>query len=92
METRQIAQQMINFQKSFFNSSFTTMASIQDYTQNAMAEQAGKVPWVTEEGKKSVNEMCAFMQQCRDSFKKSVDEGYIRLEEMIAGNQNTTTN
>lgn len=92
METRQMAQQFIDLQRTMFDSSFAAIAAIQDLTQQTMTEQANKLPWVTEDGKKNMNEMCDFNKQCRDSFKKSVDEGYARIEELMQIKDSTVTN
>ncbi|MBF0201700.1 MAG: hypothetical protein HQK66_10390 [Desulfamplus sp.] len=83
MEPVKIAKQMIGFQKTLFNNSFNAMVVVQDQTENMLTGFMGQLPWINEDGKKQINETLALTKKARDEFKKSVDEGYVRFEQMF---------
>jgi len=85
MDQKQIAQQMIQFNKTAFDNSFNAMTMV--YEQNekmvgAFLQQATGIP---EEGKKAINDwMQTYKRGCED-FKKQVDDNYAKVEEFFAG-------
>lgn len=84
MEMEKIAKKTVDFHKTIFDSSFSAMVTMQDYTEKAFAAEVVKAAWVTEDGRKSVNEMYDYMKKCRDAFKQSIDEGYSKLGDMVS--------
>ena len=84
METEKIAKQMIGFQKTVFENSLNALAIVQDQTESMMTNFIGQFPWVTEDGKKQMNETFAYTKKARDDFKKAVDEGYAQFEKLFA--------
>ena len=84
METAKIAKQMIGFQKTVFDNSLNALAVVQDQTESMMTNFIGQFPWVTEDGKKQMNETFAYTKKARDDFKKAVDEGYAQFEKLFA--------
>ena len=80
METARIAKQMIGFQKTVFDNSFNALSAVQDQTESMLTNFMGQLPWVTEEGKKQIDDAFSYTQKARNDFKKVVDEGYSRFE------------
>jgi hypothetical protein len=84
MEYANVAKQMITFQKTLFENSFRAMTTVQDQTEQMMMSFLDKMPWVNEEGKKSIDEQVKYYKKIREDFKKAVDDGYAKMEEMIS--------
>jgi hypothetical protein len=83
MEPGKIAKQMVTFQKTLFENSFKAMVMIQDQTEKIVDTYVSQLPWVTEDGKKTLEESKKFYLKSREDFKKAVDDGFSRLDEMF---------
>jgi hypothetical protein len=83
MEPGKIAKQMIAFQKTLFENSFNAMVMIQDQTEKMTETFLERLPWLPEEGKKAVTESIGFYKNSREDFRKAVDEGFEKLEELF---------
>ncbi|WDP91861.1 MAG: hypothetical protein HUN04_19965 [Desulfobacter sp.] len=83
MEPSTMAKQMISFQKTVFDNSFNALAVVQDQTETMIKTFMGQFPMVTEESKKQLDETLEYTRKARDEFKKSVDEGYERIESLF---------
>jgi polyhydroxyalkanoate synthesis regulator phasin len=80
MEPKQIAKQMIDFNKTAFDNSFEAMAVLQDQTEkmvNAIIEQNALIP---EEGKKAVNDWIKSYKKGRNDLKTAADESFKKVE------------
>ncbi len=82
MEATKIAKQMIGFQKTFLDNSFNAMVIVQDQTENMFNGFLNQFPWITKEGKRTWNDSIQFNKKARNDFKKAMDEGYSRIEEL----------
>ena len=85
MDTTQLAKQTLNFQKTIFDNSFNAMILVQDQTEKMINSYMEQLPWVTEEGKKSLETSVEMGKKARDDFKKAVDDSYEKFEEMLKG-------
>lgn len=83
METTQIAKQTLSFQKTVFDNSFNAMNMVQDQSEKMFNSYLDQAPWVTAEGKKSLQTSLDMAKQVRDDFKKSVEDGFVKFEEML---------
>lgn len=83
METTQFAKQTLGFQKTMFENSFNAMVMAQEQTETMVNSYIEKLPWVTEESKKSMESSIDIAKQARDDFKKAVEDGFARFEELI---------
>jgi hypothetical protein len=84
MEPLKLAKQMIDFNKTTFDNTFSSMVLLQEQTEkmvNAFLEQAA---WLPEDGKKILNEWVAAYKKGREEFKKAVDESYKKVEDYFA--------
>ena len=85
MESAKIAKQMINFQKTTFDNTFSVMVMLQEQTErmaNTLLEQAA---WMPEEGKKAINDWVKAYKKGREDFKKTADQNYKKAENFFSG-------
>jgi Cft2 family RNA processing exonuclease len=83
METTQMAKQALGFQKTVFNNSFNAMVLVQEQTEKMLGSYIEKLPWVTEENKKSLETSVEMGKKACADYKKAVEEGYDKFEEML---------
>jgi hypothetical protein len=83
METTQFAKQALGFQKTMLDNSFNAMIMVQDQTEKMVNGYLDQLPWVTDEGKKSLQTSVDITKKARDDFKKAVDEGFSKFEELL---------
>jgi hypothetical protein len=84
METSNMAKQMINFQKTLFENSFNAMSMVQDQTEKMINNFLTQLPWVNEDAKKTISNSVDFYKKARTDFKKAVDDGFVKMEELFA--------
>jgi len=83
METIKFARQSLMFQKTVFENSYNAMILTQDQTEKMVTAYLEQLPWVTDEGKKSLKDTIDMARKARDDFKKAVDDGYAKFEELL---------
>ena len=83
METTQFAKQALGFQKTMLENSFNAMTMVQDQTEKMVNGYLDQLPWVTAEGKKTLQTSVDMTKKARDDFKKAVDEGFSKIEEFL---------
>jgi polyhydroxyalkanoate synthesis regulator phasin len=89
MDSAKIAKQMIDFQKTTFDNTFSAMVMMQEQTEkmaNTLLEQAA---WMPEEGKKAVSDWVKAYKKGREDFKKSVDENFKKVEDFFTSFDST---
>ena len=79
-EPGKMAKQMIEFQKTAFENSFSAMVMIQGQTEKIADQFITKNSIIPEEGQKMINEWRLSFKKGRDDFKKSVDENFKKME------------
>jgi hypothetical protein len=83
METIKLARQSLLFQKTIFENSFNALILSQDQTEKMVTAYMDQLPWATEEGKSSLKETVDMAKKARDDFKRAVDDGYKKFEELL---------
>ena len=83
MDTTQLAKQTLSFQKTIFTNSFNALVLAQDQTEKMLSSYIEKIPGATGEGKNPLTSSVEMGKKARDDFKKAVDEGYAKFEEML---------
>ena len=83
MEMQKMAKQVITFQKSLFENSYHAMNMIFEQTENMVNSFIKQMPMVPEESKKVMDDVIGFYKKSRDDFKKTVDEGFKKMEELL---------
>jgi hypothetical protein len=80
MDNKQIAKQMIKFNKTAFDNSFSAMTMVYEQNEKMVETFLGQASWMPEEGKKAIGDwLAAYRNGCND-FKKMVDENYAKVE------------
>jgi hypothetical protein len=83
METTQFAKQALGFQKVMLDNSFNAMVMVQEQTEKMVNGYLDQLPWVTAEGKKTLQTSGDVTKKARDDFKKAVDEGFSKIEQLL---------
>ena len=85
MDNKQIAKQMIKFNKTAFDNSFSAMTMVYEQNEKMVGTFLQQATWIPEEGRKAIeNWMQSYKKGCED-FKKMADENYQKVEEFFAG-------
>ena len=85
MDQKQIALQMIQFNKTAFDNSFSAMNMVYEQNEKIVGTFLQQATWIPEEGRKAIeNWMQSYKKGCED-FKKLADENYQKVEEFFAG-------
>jgi polyhydroxyalkanoate synthesis regulator phasin len=85
MDQRQIAKQMLQFNKTAFDNSFNAMTMVYEQNEKMVGTFLEQATWLPEEGKKAISEwMQSYKKGCED-FKKMVNENYEKVEAFFAG-------
>jgi polyhydroxyalkanoate synthesis regulator phasin len=91
MEQKQIAKQMIEFNKTAFDNSFAAMAALQDQTEKLVMSFLDKAVWFPEEGKKTISDWVQSYKKGRDDFKSAADDSFRKVTEYFAREETPTT-
>ena len=79
MDPKQIAKQMIEFNKTAFDNSFSAMSALQDQTEKLVLGSLDKAAWFPEEGKKVISDWIASYKKGREDMKSAADESYKKV-------------
>ncbi|MCK7507327.1 MAG: hypothetical protein MZV70_26970 [Desulfobacterales bacterium] len=83
MDPKQIAKQMIVFNKTAFDNNFRAMQALQEQTERLVNKFWDKSPMFPEEGKKVISDwMTAYKKGCED-FKSVVDDNFKKVEDFF---------
>lgn len=80
MEPKQIAKQMVDFNKTAFDNSYEAMSVIQDQTEKMVTAMMEQTAFFPEEGKKLVNDWINTYKKGREEFKAAADENFKKVE------------
>jgi polyhydroxyalkanoate synthesis regulator phasin len=84
MDPKQIAKQMIDFNKAAFDNSFNAMAILQDQIEKMASTALEQNNMIPAEGKKAVSDWIKSYKKGRDDFKAAADEGFKKVETFFA--------
>ena len=85
MEPNVMFKQMLAFNKTAYDNSFTAMLTIQEQNSKMVDTFLEQAAWMPEEGKKLVrNWVNTYKKGCED-FKKVADENYKKVDDFFAG-------
>ena len=84
MEPNFMLKQMLDFNKTAYDNSFSAMLTIQEQNAKMVNTFLEQATWMPEEGKKLIREWVnAYKKGCED-FKKAADENYRKVDEFFA--------
>ena len=91
MDQKQIAKQMMDFNKTAFDNSFRAMSALQDQTEKLVISFLEKAPWFPAEGKKIIDEWVNSYKKGREDFKSTADESYQKVLDYFNNQENKGT-
>jgi hypothetical protein len=80
MDQKIIMKQMIDFNKTTFENAFSTMVTLQDQTERMTNMFLDQTTWLPKEGRKVIEEWAKACKSGRDTFKKTMDEAFKKVE------------
>jgi hypothetical protein len=83
MDPKQIAKQMIAFNKAAFDNNFSAMNALHEQTERLINKFWEKSPMFPEEGKKAISEWMKTYKKGCDDFKNTVDENFKKGEDFF---------
>jgi hypothetical protein len=78
---KDMAKQVIQFYKTTFDNSFSTMVMLQEQAEKLMKTFMDQAPWMNDDARKVLNQWTGVYQKGRDDYKKAMDEGYKKVED-----------
>jgi hypothetical protein len=83
MDQKQIAKQVMEFNKTAFDNTFNTMTTLQDNAAKLVFGFIENNPLIPESGKTSINQCLKAYQKGRENFKISADENFKKMSDLI---------
>lgn len=80
MDPKQIAKQIVDFNKAAFDNSFDAMSALQDQAEKMFTATMEQTSFFPAEGKKLINEWVKNYKKGRDEFKSAADENFKKVE------------
>ncbi|PKN77011.1 MAG: hypothetical protein CVU52_02325 [Deltaproteobacteria bacterium HGW-Deltaproteobacteria-10] len=84
MDPKQIAKQMIAFNKAAFDNNFNAMNSLHEQTERLINKFWEKSPMFPEEGRKAISEWIKTYKKGCEDFKKTVDDNFQKVDDFFA--------
>ena len=84
MDQKQIVKQMIQYNKTMFETTFNGMAMLQDQMEKTTNMFLEQTTWLPAEGRKVVEEWLKAYKKGRENFKNLVDESFKKVETLFA--------
>jgi len=83
MDQKDIFLQMVSFNKKAFENTFNAVVVFQDQSESLFKSMLDQASWLPEDKKAGVGEWVKSYKKTRDDYRKSVDDGFKKLEELI---------
>jgi polyhydroxyalkanoate synthesis regulator phasin len=80
MEPKQMAKQMVDFNKKAFDGSFEAMAAMQEQTEKMVSTMMQQTQFFPEEGKKLITDWLKTYKKGREEFKAAADENFKKVD------------
>ncbi|MBW2369442.1 MAG: hypothetical protein JRH15_16350 [Deltaproteobacteria bacterium] len=79
MDQKQLVKQMIEVNKSAFDTTFDAINKLQDQLESMTNNLVDQASWLPKDGKQTIDEWVKTYKDGRDGFKKSVDDNYEKV-------------
>ena len=76
-------EEILKFWKLSFDTAFENVSKIQDYNQKLLEEMTSKSKEVQADASKALNDLTKTAKKGQEEYKKAVDAGFEKLQEMI---------
>jgi len=90
MENKILAKQIIDFHKSTFDNTFSSLTILQQQTEKMVQTFLQQASWLPVEGKAAISEWVKIYDKGRVGFKEAADNNYKKVEEYFAAGDTTT--
>jgi hypothetical protein len=87
MDQKTLLKQMLDFNKTAFDSSFKGIVMLQEQAEQIAKSMRDQATWLPEEGKKAIDEWVGTYKSHRDDFKTTMDDNFKKMETYIAPDQ-----
>ncbi|HPC47399.1 MAG TPA: hypothetical protein PLW83_05095 [Deltaproteobacteria bacterium] len=81
---KDMVKQVIQFYKTTFDNSFSTMVMLQEQAEKLMTTFMDQAPWMNDEARRVLDQWTSVYRKGRDDYKKAMDEGYKKVEEFFS--------
>ena len=81
MAQGRVMEQMVDFQKSTFDSTYDSMATLQKQGRKLVDMTMDQNPWFPDNGKKIINQWSDVAQKNRDELKSLMDNNFSRMRD-----------
>jgi hypothetical protein len=80
MEPLDFAKHIVDYQKATFNSTFNTIARLQDQAENLTATFLEKTLGLPEESREAFSQYASACKKGRDEIKNTIDQNFNTVE------------
>ena len=80
MEPKQIAKQMVDFNKKAFDASFEAMAAMQEQTEKMVTTMMQQSQFFPDEGKKLITDWLKTYKKGREEVKAAANEKFKKVD------------
>ena len=91
MDFKKNGKQIMDFYKTAFDNSFSTMCAIQEQAEKMVTTAFEQAPWYPKEGSKVINDWLNAYKQGRDNYKATVDENFRKIDEYFSTGEGNKT-
>ncbi len=84
MDQKKMLKQMLDFNKTAFDNTFTAMTMLQEQTEKMANQFLEKAAWLPQEGKKAIDEWLKSYKKGCDDYKKLVDDSFKKVDDFFA--------
>ncbi|MEA3232114.1 MAG: hypothetical protein U9Q05_10220 [Thermodesulfobacteriota bacterium] len=85
MDQKQMAKQMLQFNKTAFDNTFNAMTMVYDQNEKMVGTFLQQAAWLPEDGRKAISDWMEAYKKGGENFKNLVDENYQKVEDFFAG-------
>lgn len=83
MDPKQLAKQMLTFNKTVFDNNFNAMNALHEQTERLINKLLEKSPMFPAEGRKAISEWLKTYKKGCEDFKNNMDENFKKAEEFF---------
>lgn len=85
MDQKDVYRQLVKFNKQTFENTFNALVALQDQSEALFNGMLEKATWLPEDGRKAIGDWVKAYKKNREDFRNSVNDGFRKLEEFVAG-------
>lgn len=89
MDNKDLAKQMLSYQKAAFDSGINSMLMLQEQTNKAVDNLLKQAPWIPSQTKSLFSEWTDIYKKSTLEFKEAADQNYSKLEDYFVSGLET---